>query len=62
MPPRISEAAAAIRQATIAKANAVCRPERNGAEIRWGKNDAAGEDRLVVRRQRREHVGAGEAS
>ncbi len=37
-PPRISDAAAAIRQATIANANASCRPLRNGAEIRCGKN------------------------
>ena len=38
-PPRISEATAAIRQAMIANANAACRPERNGREIRCGKKE-----------------------
>ena len=37
-------------------ANAACSPSRNGPEIRLGKNELPGERRLVVRRQRREHV------
>src|SRR5436309_4945126 len=36
-PPRSSEAAAATRQATIAKVKAVSRPSLKGWEIRWGK-------------------------
>ena len=55
-PPRMADAAAAIRHATIAKANAACRPSRNGAEIRVGKNDRPGQHGLAVRRQRAEHV------
>ncbi len=39
LPPRTSDAAAAIRQATIANRNASCRPELNGPEIRCGKNE-----------------------
>ena len=37
--PRISEAAAATRQATIANANASRSPVWNGPEIRCGKNE-----------------------
>ena len=50
--------AAAIRQATIANRNAACSPSRNGPEMRLGKNELAGERRLVVRREPGEHVRA----
>ena len=49
-PPRISDAAAATRQATIANANASCRPSRNGAEMSVREERVAGEHGLVVRR------------
>jgi hypothetical protein len=35
----MSDAPAATRQATIANANAACRPSWNGPEMRFGKND-----------------------
>jgi hypothetical protein len=38
-PPRISDAAAAIKQATIANRNAACSPSRNGPEMSVGKNE-----------------------
>ena len=37
--PRSSEATAAIRQATIEKSNAICRPAWNGPVIRLGKKE-----------------------
>jgi len=55
-PPRTADAAAATRQATIAKANAAWSPvaERPGDE--GGEEHVAGHDRLAVRGQRGEHV------
>jgi hypothetical protein len=37
--PRMSDAAAATRQAAMAKVNAAWRPSWNRPEIRFGKND-----------------------
>src|ERR1700733_13334333 len=37
--PLDHDATAATRQATIANANASCKPSRNGEEIRCGKNE-----------------------
>ena len=56
VPPRDHEAAAAIRQAMIAKANASCRPVRNGSAIRCGKKLRPLSAAICCVRQVREHV------
>ena len=57
-PPRSSEAAAATRQATIAKTNVSCRPWRNGPEISWGKNERPVSSAWRVRAERGQRVRA----